>query len=240
MGKRIISQRRGTGTRRFVALSHKSVGPAQHKHVNAKQQDVQFGEVKELMHSPAHSAPIARIQYEDGKIVLIQASETMAVGDIIATGQSAPVQNGNTLPLGNIPEGTNIYNIESRPGDGGKFVRSSGVFARVVAKIGNNIVVRMPSKKEKTFSAQCRATIGVIAGGGRTDKPFMKAGRKMYAKRARGKLYPVVSAVSMNAMEHPYGSGRGSHKGKPTIAPRNAPAGRNVGKHSPRRTGKQR
>lgn len=238
MGKRIISQRRGRGTRRWIALSKLSPGPARHKKIDTN--EVQFGEVKDIIHSPAHSAPLAKIQYEDGEVRLIQASENMTKGDIIAIGKSAPVQSGNTLPLENIPEGTMVYNIEQNPGDGGKFVRSSGVFARIISKMNNQVVLKMPSKKDKTFHAQCRATIGIVAGGGRTEKPFMKAGRKWRAKRARGKLYPVVSAVSMNAMEHPYGSGRGSHKGKPTIAPRFAPPGRKVGKVKPRRTGKLR
>lgn len=238
MGKRIISQRRGAGTRRFQALSHRSPGPAHHKTLTAS--DVQFGEVKEIIHSPAHSAPLARIMYDDGETILIQAGENLTVGDIVAVGKSAPVQPGNTLPLTNIPEGTLIYNIEERPGDGGRYARSSGTFARVLAKIGEKILVKMPSKKDKLFNPACRATIGIVAGGGRLEKPFMKAGRKWHAKRARGKLYPIVSAVSMNAMEHPYGSGRGSHKGKPTIAPRFAPPGRKVGKVRPRRTGKKR
>ena len=98
----------------------------------------------------------------------------------------------------------------------------------------------MPSKKEKEFNANCRATIGVVAGGGRLEKPFLKAGKKWHAKRARGKLYPVTSAVAMNAVEHPFGSGRGRHMGKPNVAPRHAPPGRKVGLVRPRRTGRKR
>ncbi len=238
MGKRIISQRRGTGTRRYIALTKRSAGPAKHPHLT--KDEVLFGEVLELIHSPGHSAPLARIQYSNGETTLIQAAENMCVGDILSLGKNAPVQPGNTLPLAQIPDGTEIYNIEQSPGDGGKFVRASGVNARVLSKIGNHVTVKLPSKKEKTFHAQCRATIGIVAGGGRKEKPLMKAGKNWHAQRARGRLYPVTAAVAMNAVEHPFGSGRGRHKGKPSIAPRHAPPGRKVGKVKPRRTGYRR
>lgn len=236
MGKRIISQRRGKGTRRFIALPY-SAGNPRHKELG---EEVVFGTVIGLIHSPAHSAPLMKVRYEDGEEVLLQATEKIAVGDVIATGKSAPVQTGNTLPLANIPEGTEIYNIEQNPGDGGKFVKSSGTFARVLAKVGKTVTIKLPSKKDKVFNANCRATIGTVAGGGRLEKPMMKAGRRWHAKRARGKLYPVTSAVAMNAMEHPFGSGRGRHMGKPSIAPRHAPPGRKVGQVKARRTGKIR
>ena len=236
MGKRIISQRRGRGTRRFIALPY-SAGNTRNKRLD--KQEVSFGKIIDLVHSPAHSAPLMKIKYEDGEEVLLQASEKTAIGDIIATGKNAPAQNGNTLLLSNIPEGTSIYNIELMPGDGGKMVKSSGTFAKVLARMGNKVLVKLPSKKDKLFNAACRATLGVIAGGGRLEKPMMKAGRNWHARRARGKLYPVTSAVAMNAMEHPFGCGRGRHMGKPSIAPRNAPPGRKVGLVRARRTGRK-
>ncbi|HZX12327.1 MAG TPA: 50S ribosomal protein L2 [Candidatus Nanoarchaeia archaeon] len=237
MGKRIISQRRGRGTRRFISLPY-SAGNTRHKSLH--QQEVLFGTVTDIIHSPGHSAPLMSVLYEDGEHVLLQAPEKTAVGDIIATGPAAAIQEGNTAPLSAIPEGTSIYNIEQTSGDGGKYVRASGTFAKVLSKIGSHVVVQLPSKKIKTLNARCRATIGIIAGGGRLEKPFIKAGRKWHAKRSRGKLYPVTSAVAMNAVEHPFGSGRGRHMGKPSIAPRYAPPGRKVGQQHARRTGKLR
>ncbi|MFA4887521.1 MAG: 50S ribosomal protein L2 [Candidatus Nanoarchaeia archaeon] len=236
MGKRIISQRRGRGTRRFVALPY-SAGNTRHKKINS---ELQFGTVMALLHSPAHSAPLMKIQYEDGEEVLLCATEGIAVGDIIATGNTAEAKEGNSLALKDIPEGTTIYNIEQSPGDGGRFVKASGTAARLLSKFGNTVLVKLPSKKDKLFNANCRATIGTVAGGGRLEKPMMKAGRNWHAKRARGKLYPVTSAVAMNAMEHPFGCGRGRHMGKPSIAPRDAPPGRKVGQVRARRTGKKR
>ena len=98
----------------------------------------------------------------------------------------------------------------------------------------------MPSKQQKTFLPNCRATIGVLAGSGRVDKPFVKAGKKFHAMKAKNKLYPKTSGVAMNAVDHPFGSGRGRHIGKPKTPPRNAPAGRNVGLIRAKRTGRKR
>ena len=94
--------------------------------------------------------------------------------------------------------------------------------------------------KEKDFNPDCRAQIGIVAGSGRKEKPFTKAGAKWFAKRARNKLYPIVAGLAMNAVDHPFG-GKSSHKkGRPTVAPKYAPGGRNVGKIRPRRTGMKR
>ena len=98
----------------------------------------------------------------------------------------------------------------------------------------------MPSRKEVDFNSSCRATVGIVSGGGRLEKPFIKAGNRWHAMRARGRLYPITSAVAMNAVEHPFGSGRGRHMGKPSVAPRHAPPGRKVGQVRARRTGRIR
>ena len=133
-----------------------------------------------------------------------------------------------------------INNIELIPGDGGRFARASGTFARIVGKTEEGVMVILPSKKQVTLNPGCKATIGVISGGGRREKPFVKAGKKWHAMRARGRLYPETSAVAMNAVDHPFGSGRGRHIGKPKTPKRNAPPGRKVGQVSARRTGMKR
>jgi large subunit ribosomal protein L2 len=143
------------------------------------------------------------------------------------------------MVLKNIPEGTMICNIERQPGDGGKFVRAGGTFGKVVAKTQEGVLVRLPSKKEKVFHQECRAIIGIVAGAGRTEKPFLKAGTRYFAMKAKNKLWPKMRGVAMNAVSHPYG-GKRKKKGKPTIAPRFAPPGRKVGKIAPRRTGWKR
>jgi len=98
----------------------------------------------------------------------------------------------------------------------------------------------LPSKKQKSFLPECRATIGIISGSGKKEKPFVKAGTRHHLMRAKGKLYPRTSGVAMNAVDHPFGSGRGRHIGKSQIAPRFAPPGRKVGMIRARRTGRRK
>ena len=241
MGKQLITQRRGRGTSTYRAPSHRYYGEIKYRAYDDNEKNsVVYGTVQDLIDCPGHMAPLAKIKYDTKEEVLISAPLNVKVGDIVASGAGAAVQIGNVLPLKNIPEGTAIYNLECRPGDGGKLVRTAGVCARVVAKIGDQVTVKLPSKKQKTFLGECRATIGTIAGDGRAEKPFLKAGKRMHAMRARNKLYPQTSGVAMNAVDHPFGSGRGRHVGKPKTAPRWAPAGRNVGLIRSRRTGRVR
>ncbi|HIH25979.1 MAG TPA: 50S ribosomal protein L2 [Nanoarchaeota archaeon] len=238
MGRRITSQARGRGTRRYISLRHRYKGEARNK--SNIQNESHFGTVITLEHSPAHSAPIALVRYDDGEEGYIIAPEGIAIGDTISIGKGAEIKTGCTLSLLDIPDGSSIYNIEQIKGDGGRFVRASGTFAKILSKTKNGVTILMPSKKEKIFNSNCMATIGIVAGGGRTDKPFVKAGNRWHAMRARGKLYPITSAVAKNAVDHPFGSGRGRHMGKPSVPPRFAPPGRKVGQIHAKRTGRKR
>ena len=241
MGKRIITQRRGRGTFTYKAHSHRSPGALTHHTFDQKEKtEVVTGTVKALIHSRAHSAPLAHVQFEDKENVLMPAPLGMREGATLQSGLKAELKPGNTLPLKQIPEGTDIYNIESSVGDGGKFARSSGTTAKVLAQRGPITLIQLPSKKEREFNAECRATIGIVAGGGRKEKPFVKAGKRHHAMRGRGKLYPQTSGVAMNAVDHPFGSGRGRHVGKPKVPPRFAPPGRNIGLLHARRTGRKK
>jgi len=168
------------------------------------------------------------------------AAEGLKVGDTVSCGRGAEIKAGNIIPLSDIPEGTLVYNIENSPGDGGKFCRASGTFARVLSKFTDKVVVELPSKKQKAFQNNCRASIGIIAGGGRTEKPFLKAGNKYYAMRARNKLWPIVCGQSMNAVDHPHGGSRSSKKNYPYTVSRNAPPGAKVGAIAAKRTGRKK
>lgn len=237
MGKRIIQQRRGKGSTMYRSPSFRFKGEARHLPLR----DETFaGVIVDFISCPAHTAPLAQVEYETGEWALILAPEGLKVGDQVSTGNDSSVQRGNTLTLQSIPEGTLICNIEQQPGDGGKFVRASGTFARVVSKTPKGVVVRMPSKAQKVFNAKCRATIGVIAGGGRTDKPILKAGVAFHKNKARNHLYPRVSASAMNAVDHPYGNKRTSRKSKARPTSRHAPPGRKVGLIAARRTGRKK
>lgn len=236
MGKNLIQQARGRGSPRYLSKSFRHKGHISHNKTR-KETHTLRGEIIDIIHCQGHTAPLMKVKYEDKQECLHAACEGIRVGDEVYSGVEAPVTPGSTLLLKNIPEGTLIYNIEIKPGDGGKLCRTSGTCGRITAKLPDRIIVQLPSKKEKILTPECRATIGRIAGSGRRDKPFYKAGNRYHKMRAHSKLYPQVSGNSQNAVDHPYGKSRSSKKGKPTIAPKNAPPGRKVGKISPRRTG---
>ena len=233
MGKDLIQQRRGRGSPSYRRHSFSSVG-------EARMQSRGGAKVLDIIHSYMHSAPLARVEYEDGEHGLIIATEGLRTGQLIQIGADAQLELGNCLPLKAMPEGSIIFNIESRPGDGGRFVRASGGFARIVGKTGEMVLVQLPSKKRKAFNPMCQATLGVAAGGGRPEKPFLKAGKRFHRVQAKDKYWPSVSGTAMNAVDHPFGHKRTSRKGRPTIAPKNAPPGRKVGMLRPRHTGRNK
>jgi len=237
MGHRLISQNRGRGTPTYRAPSHRFKAALKHPRVD--EMEILYGTVTDIVHDPARSAPIANVLFDNGKEQLILAPEGMAVDDKIACGTSAEVKPGNSLPLAEIPEGVPVCNIESKPNDGGKFARSSGVYATVVSHERGKTVIQMPSGEMKWLNPKCRATIGIVAGGGRVDRPFLKAGKKYHKMKTRAAKYPRVSGIAMNAVDHPFGGGNRKHPGKPTTVSRNAPPGRKVGQIAARRTGKR-
>jgi large subunit ribosomal protein L2 len=232
MGKRIIVQARGKGSSTYrvrkKVFRYKLQYPAR---VSGE------GIVAKLFSSAAHSAPLAKIRYDKGSFYM-PAFKGMIEGQKINL-DSEEIKEGHIVRLGKIPIKTKIYNLESRPGDGGKFIKSGGNFATVNRIVGNHVFVMMHSKKEKKFNKDCRANIGIVAGAGRVDKPIIKAGKQHHIKKAKGKLWPRTSAVKMNAIDHPFGSGRAKNI-KSKIAKRNAPPGRKVGLLRPRRTGKRK
>ena len=237
MGKNIISQARGKGGPTYRAPSFRYKGKA--KHSSFSKETVQ-GKIIDFIHCAGHSAPLAQIQFTNGEKNLMIAPEGLKVGDMISSGADAGIKDGNTLPLSQIPEGTLVFNIESVPGDGGKFVRSSGTFAKVVTKFGKDVVVQLPSKKRKQFHAECRASIGVIASGGRQEKPLLRAGNAYYKMKAKNKLWPKVRGAAMNAVDHPFGNKRTSRKSKARPISRHAPPGRKVGTVASKRTGRKK
>lgn len=231
MGKRIIQQARGKGSLTYRVRKKafkykigypKSEGEAQ---------------IVKLIHSPAHSAPLMKLKI--GKETFYLPAFNLAfVEQKITVGKDAKV--GNILKLKDIPAGTQIYNIERNPGDGGKMMRVAGSSAIVAKKLENEkVIVTMPNKRVLTLHGNCRATLGIIAGEGRKLKPFMTAGKKYHKMKAKSKPWPRVSAVAVNAVDHPFGSGRGKRI-KSKIAQRNASPGQKVGHLRPRRTGHKR
>lgn len=239
MAKRIIQQARGKGSStyrvkkkafRFKLQFPRKLG------LNSE------GQVVKLLDSAAHTAPLAKVRIigasAEEKAFYIPAFKGMVEGQKIKF-MTESLEKGNIVELKNVPVKTHIFCIESKPGDGGKFIKTGGSSAVVNRVSDEGIFVVMPSKKEKKFNPKCRAIIGVAAGSGRLDKPVVKAGKKFHIKKAKSKLWPRTSAVKMNAIDHPFGSGRAKNP-KSKIAKRNAPAGRRVGLIRPRRTGKRK
>jgi large subunit ribosomal protein L2 len=235
MGKRIIQQARGKGGPRYKSPGFKFLGDI--KYVSFDEKIIR-GEIKDFAKCPGHLCPLAAVETDDGKRFFMISPEGIRTGEEIIFG-GKEVKNGNVLFLSDVPEGTEIFNIESIPGDGGKFCRTSGSNAKVASKTDTHAVVILPSKKKKLFNLKCRATIGIVAGSGRHEKPFLKAGKKHFARKARNKLYPLTRASAMNAVDHPFGNKRTSRKAKQKAASKFAPPGRKVGKLWPKRTGKR-
>ena len=232
MGKNLIQQRRGRGTARFRAPNFRYKGEI--KMLQKSQYTV-----KNLVRCAGHTAPLIEAEYDDKTTSLLIAPEGVAVGDTF-TINNGEVKQGNILTLKDIPEGTSVFSIEAKPGDGGKFVRGSGTSAKIVAKSDAAITILLPSKKQKEFHPECRAMVGIAAGGGRTEKPLLKAGKKHHMMKSRNKYYPIVSGSAMNAVAHPFGNKRSSRKSKARPAPSNAPPGRKVGMIRPRRSGRRK
>jgi len=241
MGKRILVQRRGRGSPTFRANTHKRRGKVKYRPLSDVESKGKIvGRIIELLHDPGRGAPVARVMFEDGDERLVLVPEGSYVGQLIECGIEAPIKPGNVLPLAQIPEGTIVCNIEGVPGDGGKFARASGTYGIVVTHTVDKTYVQLPSGKVKAFNPACRAMIGIIAGGGRTEKPFVKAGKKYHLVKAKGWKWPIVRGVAMNACSHPHGGGSHQSPGRPTTVPRTAPPGRKVGHIAARRTGRKK
>jgi large subunit ribosomal protein L8e len=247
MGKVIRGCRRGKGsvfrahtTGRKGAVGFKRQDYAE-RHGYAK------GVVKDIMHDPGRGAPVAKIQFKDAYRFqrvnsLVAAPEGLYTGQFVFAGKKAELTIGNILPLGQIPEGSVVCNIEESAGDCGKIARAGGGYGLIVAQDPDKNVtrVRLPSGSKKTLSSSCRAMIGIIAGGGRTDKPLLKAGRAWHKYKAKRNEWPRVRGVAMNPVDHPHGGGNQQHMGKPGTVRRDKPAGAKSGQISARRTGRVR
>ena len=231
MGKRIISQARGYGSLTYQVRKRAFIYKIKYPMGEGE------ADIIDIIHSAAHSAPLLKLRLGN-EIFYIPAFNGAVVGNKIAIGGN--IVDGSISALKNIPMGTRVYNIENNPGDGGKMIRSAGSSALVFKKHDNNkFALLMPNKKEIIVSGDCRVSVGTIAGSGRVLKPFIKAGKMFYKMKARNKLWPRTSAVKMNAVDHPFGSGRGKRI-KSKIAKRNAPPGARVGHIRPSRTGRRR
>lgn len=157
-------------------------------------------------------------------------------------GKKATLSIGNVKPLGDLPEGTVVCNVEHKLGDRSALARCSGDSVIIVGHNPDTGMtrVKLPSGAKRSVSSACRAMVGIVAGGGRTEKPMLKAGNAYHKYKAKRNSWPKVRGVAMNPVEHPHGGGNHQHIGHASTVKRNAPPGKKVGLIAARRTGRLR
>jgi large subunit ribosomal protein L8e len=243
-GRVIRGQRKGRGSV-FVSHTKHRKGACGLKAIDfAERHGYIRGVVKDIIHDPGRGAPIAKIQFNDRyrfKKVNVQwtATEGMYTGQFIYMGKRAQLVPGNVMPLASMPPGTVINNVEKHAGDKGKYAKTSGGFAQIIGHIdGAGMTrLRLPSGQKKTVTSMARATVGIVAGGGRIDKPLLKAGRAFHKFRVKRNSWPRTRGVAMNPCEHPHGGGNHQHIGHPSTVRRDSVPGQKVGLIAARRTG---
>jgi large subunit ribosomal protein L2 len=170
--------------------------------------------VHSIEYDPNRSARIALLHYADGEKRYILAPTRLQVGQTVESGPAVDIKAGNALPLASIPTGTTVHNVELRPGQGGKMVRSAGGSAQLVAKEGGMALLRLPSGEMRRVQDACRATVGQLGNETHQNESGGKAGRS----RWKGKR-PTVRGTVMNPVDHPHGGGEGKNKGSHPVTP---------------------
>ena len=207
----------GRNNNGHITVRHKGGGyRKQYRLIDFKRtKDAIPAKVATIEYDPNRSARIALVNYKDGEKRYILAPAGLKIGDMIESGPAADIKNGNCLPIKNIPLGTLLHNIELRPGQGGKLVRSAGGSAQLMAKEGEYAQVRMPSGEVRKILMVCRATIGQLGNVDHENEVVGKAGRQ----RLRG-IRPSVRGIAMNPVDHPHGGGEArSTSGRPPTTP---------------------
>jgi large subunit ribosomal protein L2 len=161
-------------------------------------------EVIAIEYDPNRNARIALLQYQDGEKRYILQPNGLKVGTTVIAGANVPIEDGNALPLSNIPLGTSVHNVELTPGKGGQIVRSAGATAQVVAKEGNYVTLKLPSGEVRMIRRECYATIGQVGNIDARNLSAGKAGRNRWKGRR-----PHVRGSVMNPVDHPHGGGEG-------------------------------
>ena len=211
--KSLIASKKKTGgrnntgkmTMRYIGGGHKK----QYRIIDYKRRkDGIPATVKAIEYDPNRSARIALLYYADGEKAYILAPDGLEVGRTVLSGEDAAPEVGNALPLGKIPVGTVIHNIELRPGQGAKMVRSAGSFAQLTSREGTYVVIKMPSGEVRRILAACKATVGSVGNSDHALERSGKAGRTRWMGRR-----PRVRGVAMNPVDHPMGGGEGRASG---------------------------
>ena len=162
------------------------------------------GKVLSIEYDPYRNAFISLIQYEDGEKRYILHPEKLKVGDFVHAGKNLEIKIGNSLPLENIPLGTDVHNVELIPGKGGQLIRAAGTSAKILAKEKDFVILRLSSKEIRVFKKECFATIGKVSNSDIYNVRLGKAGRSRWLG-----IRPSVRGSVMNPVDHPHGGGEG-------------------------------
>ncbi len=211
--KALISPLRSTAGRNSygrITTRHKGGGVAHHYRMidfRRTKRDIE-GRVEYLEYDPNRTAFIARILYTDGERRYIIAPDGLKKGDKVVAAERADVQFGNAMPLKNIPLGTDVHNVEMRPGKGGQIARSAGSYVQLIGRVDGYAQLRMPSGEMRRVPETCIASIGKVSNPDHFNVSLGKAGRKRWMG-----IRPTVRGVAMNPVDHPHGGGEGRTSG---------------------------
>lgn len=225
--KSLVEVRKRTGGRNnlgHLTSRHRGGGhKRQYRKIDFKRE--KFGipaRVAEIEYDPNRSARIALLVYVDGEKRYILHPKGVRQGDTLVSGPGADARNGNALPLGEIPLGTTVHNVELKIGKGGQVARSAGAGVQVVAKEGDYVTLRLRSTEMRRIHSRCLATIGEVGNAEHELLSVGKAGKTRWLGRR-----PKVRGVAMNPVDHPLGGGEGkSSGGRPPVSPWGKPEGR--------------
>lgn len=200
------SRSKGRNNRGIITSRHRGGGHKKlYREIDFKRTKIGvLAKVVTIEYDPNRNARIALVHYQDGEKRYILQPLGLSVGEMVLASPDAPISLGNSLPLANIPLGTEVHNIELQPGAGGQLVRSAGTVAQIVAKEGKWVTLRLPSGEVRLVSQNCWATIGRVGNADVVNLTLGKAGRKRWLGRR-----PEVRGSAMNPVDHPHGGGEG-------------------------------
>lgn len=195
----------GRITARFIGGGHKRT----YRVVDFKRRKVDVpATVERLEYDPNRSAFIALVRYTDGELAYILAPQRLAVGDTVISGTNVDVKPGNAMPIGNIPVGTIVHNVEIKPAKGGQIARSAGAYAQIVGRDQGYVILRLMSGEQRLILGTCLASIGAVSNPDHMNTSAGKAGRTRWLGRR-----PHNRGVAMNPVDHPHGGGEGRTSG---------------------------
>lgn len=247
MGKPIRTQRKGAGSI-YTAHVHKRQGAARIRPLDfGERRGYVRGVIKQIVHDAGRGAPLAKVQFRHPfkfkKVTFnMVAAEGCYSGQYIYCGKKAELAVGNILPLKAMPEGTIVCNLEGKVGDRSTLAKAGGTYAIIISQNpdAKKTRVKLPSGQKKTIPHDCRAMVGICSGGGRIEKPILKAGNNFYRFQPKRNCWPKVRGVAMSPVDHPHGGGNHQHIGHASTVRRSAPPGAKVGLIAARRTGRLR